>query len=224
MPARRKNKFDKTKPKPLPQKNEQLAELIKNDSTEPPKKRGRKKRTPSNLMKPEDVIDYMIRTYPKMKLDKIKDHVLTGLIKRNTEMERLYVLDELIVGEHTYFCDSDGTVLNDDAQICGFLTDSLESNDSDKDTSGKEDSSKEASGKEASDKETSDKETLDKEVVDKLDKNKSTKKLNKKSKKKKTKYYKKGKTQDKQNVNIHMFYADTDDRTFKETIDSIEKR
>jgi hypothetical protein len=230
MAPRRKNKLDKSKPKPLPPKNEQVAELIENDSTEPPKKRGRKKRTPSNLMKPEDVIDYMIRTYPKMQLDKIKNHILTGLIKRNTEMERLYVLDELIVGEYTYFCDSGGTVLNDDAQICGFVIDSdkeaVDKEVSDKEVSDKEVSDKEVSDKEAVDKEAVDKEAVDKEILDKklLDSNKSIKKLDKKSKKKKTKYYKKGKTYDKKNVNIHMFYTETDDRTFKETIDSIEKR
>lgn len=196
----RKTKVDKSKPKQLPPKFEQIAELIKNEKTEPPKKRGRKKRTPSNLMKPEDVINYMIRTYPKMQLDKIKDDVLNGLKKSTTAMERLYVLDELIVGDDIYYCDSGGTVLNDDAHICGFVIDS-ESEDSSK--------KPKDSSKELSDKEISDKKLLESKKEEKETKN--------------SKFYKKGKTQDKKAVKINMFYSQSDNRTFKQTIDSIEK-
>jgi hypothetical protein len=160
------------KPKILPPKNEQVGELQTKAKTAPPKKRGRKKKVQELLMKPEDVIDYMIRNYPKMGIEKIKDSVVNGLKNRETDVEQIYVLDEIVINGDIYFCDQKGNVLNDDARICGFVIDS----DTDSD--------------EGSDP---------------------------------TKTYEKGKTQDSKTVRVQMFHAQSDDRTFKQVVNSIEK-
>ena len=161
------------KEKKLPPTHNQVGE-IQEKKAAPPKKRGRKKKNQELLLKPEEVLDYIHRNYPKLGIDKIKDSVVEGLKNRDQNTEQVYVLDEIMVAGEIYFCDDGGNVLNDDAHICGYIIDS--------DTSSDDSREVEKSG---------------------------------------SKSYRKGKTQDKKNVRVQMFYADTDDRTFKQVMDTI---
>lgn len=166
----------KKEPK-LPPTNDQVGE-IQEKRTVPPKKRGRKKKNQELILKPEEVLDYMERNYPKLGIKKIRNSVIEGLKNREQNVEQTYVLDEILIADETYFCDTKGNILNHDAQICGYIIGS----DSDTDSDTNPNMENEERGE---------------------------------------KTYRKGKTQDKKNVRVQMFYADTEDRTFKQIMDDI---
>lgn len=157
------------KEKKLPDSHNQVGEIKKKKAI-PPKRRGRKKKNQELLMKPEDVLDFIDRNYPKLGIKKIKKSIIEGLENRDQNIRQTYVLDEIIIAGEVYYCDSEGNILNDDARLCGFIVDS--------DTDSNE-------------------------------------------KKYKYKMYKKAKTQDRKNVQVQMFYADADDRTYKQVIGTI---
>lgn len=162
------------KTKKLPPQHEQIGEIIeKEEEIDTTKKRGRKRQVSDALMKPEDVLNYIDRNYPKLGISKIKEDILNGLKNRDQNAEHVYVLDEIKIANEIYYCDPDGNILNDDARICGFVV------GSDSDNSGDE-------------------------------KANNTHKT-----------YKKAHTQDKKKLRVQMFYADTDDRTYKQIMDSI---
>ena len=164
------------KEKKLPPTNNQVGE-IQEKKAAPPKKRGRKKKNQELLLKPEEVLDYIHRNYPKLGIDKIRDIVVDGLKNRDQNTEHAYVFDEIVVAEETYFCDDSGNILNDDAHICGYIIDS--------DTSSDDQEENQNDG---------------------------------------SKSYRKGRTQDKKNVRVQMFYSESDNRTFKQVMDDIRSR
>ena len=93
-------------------------------STKPnQKKRGRKKKNPESDCKPEDVLDYIQRNYPGIEIEKIRDSVIEGMKKGNNKQERMFALDEIKISGETYYCDTDGNILNSDAKLCGFFND-----------------------------------------------------------------------------------------------------
>ena len=84
------------------------------------KKRGRKAAQKKTvLMKPEDVLNYLIRNYPRLQIDKIKDIILTRIQTKDTD--RLYVLDEITIDHKLYYCDTYGNIINSDTNLCGFI-------------------------------------------------------------------------------------------------------
>ena len=161
------------KQKKLPPSHGQVGE-IKEKKAAPTKKRSRKKKNQELLLKPEDILDYIDRNYPKLQINKIRNSVIEGLKNRDQNVEQTYVLDEVLVSGETYYCDPDGNILNNDAHICGYVIDSNADTSSDSD-----------------------------EVEQKS--------------------YRKGKTQDKRTVRVQMFYAESDDRTFKQVMNDFNE-
>lgn len=184
----------------LPPTHDQIGEIKKNSKkAKKPKPRGRKKKAQEHMIKPEEVLEYMIRNYPKLHIDKIKDSVIEGLKNRDVYAERLYVLDDIVINGDVYFCDPCGNILNDDAQICGFVIDTdSDSIDSIEDMQ----------------LETHEDNSIDtsKKSVPKSTPNSGL-----------SHSYQKAKTQDLKHVKVQMFYAQTNDNTYKQQIDEIEK-
>jgi hypothetical protein len=158
------------KEKKLPPTHDQVGELQEKKAA-PPKKRGRKKKNQELLLKPDEVLDYIERNYPKLGIKRIRDSIIEGLKNRDQNVEQTYILDEILVADETYYCDSKGNILNDDAQICGFVIDSDADTNSDDSTG--------------------------------------------------LKTHRDGETQDKRAVRVQMFYAESDDRTFKQVMNTI---
>lgn len=95
--------------------------VIKPEAKKRGRKRGRRKKGEDFIMKPEDVLDYMIRNFPGMKLEQIKDKVIEGLKLKRDIGENYYVLDKFIYKDNAYYYDSRNTILNNDAQFVGFF-------------------------------------------------------------------------------------------------------
>lgn len=88
-----------------------------------PKKRGRKKgkNKKDELMKPEDVLDYMIRNFPNMEIEKIRNKVLDGLKNKKKMEDEPYILDKFPLNGKSYYYDDNGIVFDIDANIVGFF-------------------------------------------------------------------------------------------------------
>lgn len=95
--------------------------VIKPEAKKRGRKRGRRKKGEEFIMKPEDVLDYMIRNFPGMKLEHIRDKVIKGLKLKRDIGENYYVLDKFIYKGLVYYYDSRNTILNSDAQFVGFF-------------------------------------------------------------------------------------------------------
>ncbi len=90
------------------------------NNNEPKKKRrGRRKKEIDLIMKPEDILDYMIKNYPKMGIDQIKTKVLDGLKHREENINKIYVLDKVEHNQNTYYYDSLGNVFDIYAKMVG---------------------------------------------------------------------------------------------------------
>lgn len=95
-----------------------LGNSIKIEGKKRGRKRGRKKK--EDEIKPEDVIDYMIRNFPRMGIEKIKDRVLNGLKTKKLMDETPYTLDKILHNGIYYYQDAYGTILNADGIIVGY--------------------------------------------------------------------------------------------------------
>jgi hypothetical protein len=90
-----------------------------------PKKRGRKRGRKRNdqelLLKPDEMIDYMIRNFPQMGIDRIREKVLNGLKIMRELNDNPYLLHKFKYDDNTYlYYDDQNTILNSDGQIVGF--------------------------------------------------------------------------------------------------------
>jgi hypothetical protein len=87
------------------------------------RKRGRKKKEQDLMLKPEVILDYMIKSFPSMKIEKIKDKVISGLmLKRNLDNDP-YILDKIIHDGIPYYYDIKNAVYDIEGQIVGYLID-----------------------------------------------------------------------------------------------------
>jgi hypothetical protein len=88
-----------------------------------PKKRGRKKGQPrkkhEQSIAPADVLDYLARNYPLMQIDQIRENVLANILPAQPPAP--YVLDKITHMDKTYYCDSNGSVLDRDAKLVGIM-------------------------------------------------------------------------------------------------------
>jgi hypothetical protein len=88
------------------------------------KKRGRKKgrgRKDELDFKPEAVIDYMIRNFPYMGIEKIKHRVLDGLKTKRNMNDTPYMLCKFSHNGANHYHDDYGTILNADCMVVGYL-------------------------------------------------------------------------------------------------------
>lgn len=74
------------------------------------------------VMRPEEVIDFMIRNYPMMHIELIKDSVLERLRDKEDNEERLKVLEVINIDGQKYYHDGRGNIVNCDIEMCGFVT------------------------------------------------------------------------------------------------------
>lgn len=97
--------------------------IIKPEAKKRGRKRGRRKKEQELMMKPEEVMDYMIRNFPDMKLEKIKYKVVSGLKLMKELGENRYVLDKFTYNDESYYYDDKNTILNADAKFVGYFID-----------------------------------------------------------------------------------------------------
>ena len=86
-------------------------------------KRGRKKKLKKELFKAEEVLDYMIRNYPLMGIERIRDNVIDGLKNLDINRGRLYTLEQIKIDKKTYYYDETGTIFTPDYVIYGIILD-----------------------------------------------------------------------------------------------------
>ncbi len=84
------------------------------------RKRGRKKKEELDF-KPDDVIEYMIRNFPYMGIEKIKDRVLNGLKTKKLMDETPYMLSKFLHNGANHYYDDYGMILNDDCVVVGYF-------------------------------------------------------------------------------------------------------
>ena len=87
------------------------------------RKRGRKKKNSDLIFRPDEIIDYMVRNFPYMGIDKIKDKVLNGMNILRNMGNSAYLLYQFTYEGVTYYYDDMNAVLNTDAQVIGYLID-----------------------------------------------------------------------------------------------------
>ena len=84
------------------------------------RKKGRNKKEELDY-KPDDVIDYMIRNFPYMGIEKIKDRVLDGLKTKKIMDETPYMLSKFLHNGIVHYYDDYGTILNSDCVVVGYF-------------------------------------------------------------------------------------------------------
>lgn len=94
---------------------------IKQEGKRRGRKRGRKKKDSEFMFKPEFIMDYVIRNFPKMDMDKIKDKVISGLMLMKKYDSNPYLLTKISYDGNIYYKDDRHTVFNPDGQIIGYL-------------------------------------------------------------------------------------------------------
>lgn len=88
------------------------------------KKRGRKKGIKDNkdsIFKPDEILDYMIRNFPEMGIERIKEKVLIGLKVMKDIEDNPYLLDKFIHNNVTYYYDDKNAIFNTDGKVIGFF-------------------------------------------------------------------------------------------------------
>ena len=95
--------------------------IIKPEAKKRGRKRGRKKKEQELLLKPDEILAYMIRNFPYMGIEKIKDKVINGLQIMKDIGDNPYLLYKFIHEDKTYYYDDMNTILNADGQIVGFF-------------------------------------------------------------------------------------------------------
>jgi hypothetical protein len=95
--------------------------IIKLDAKKRGRKRGRKKRNHELVFKPHEVIDYMIRNFPHMQIEKIREKVINGLMMMRDIGDNPYLLCKFSHDGKVYYYDDKNTILNPDGQVVGYF-------------------------------------------------------------------------------------------------------
>jgi hypothetical protein len=96
--------------------------IIKPEAKKRGRKRGRKKRDQELLFKTEEVLDYMIRNYPQLGIDQIKNKIINGMIAMKQLGDTPYVLEKFThTNGSVYYIDTKGAIFNTDAIIVGYF-------------------------------------------------------------------------------------------------------
>jgi hypothetical protein len=85
------------------------------------RKRGRKKGTVEFVFKPEEVLDYVQRTYPLLGIDKIHDKIINGLKVMKEFGNIPYLLYKFRYDDIVYYYDEKGSILNTDGKFVGVF-------------------------------------------------------------------------------------------------------
>ena len=95
--------------------------VIRHEAKKRGRKRGRKKKDQDQAFKPEDVLDYMVRNYPHMGIDRIRDKVIDGLKVMKELGDNPYLLYKFSHDGNTYYYDDKNAILNTDGSIVGYF-------------------------------------------------------------------------------------------------------
>lgn len=95
--------------------------MIKPEGKKRGRKRGRKKKDQDPLYKPEEILDFMIRNYPEMRIERIKDKVLLGLKNMKDLGDDPYLLQKFTFDNKIFYYDAQNTILNSDGQLVGYF-------------------------------------------------------------------------------------------------------
>ena len=95
--------------------------VIKPDAKKRGRKRGRKKKDQDLTFKAEDVLDFMIRNYPQMGIERIRENVIEGLRTMNELGDSPYRLYRFTYNDNTCYYDDKGAILNADGKIIGYF-------------------------------------------------------------------------------------------------------
>lgn len=95
--------------------------VIKQEPKKRGRKSGRKKTDQEFLLKPEKVLEYMIRNYPSLGIDKIRDQIIIGLKEMKTIEEEPYRLYKFRYNGNDYYCDEKFAIYNTDAKVVGYF-------------------------------------------------------------------------------------------------------
>jgi hypothetical protein len=85
------------------------------------RKRGRKSKNQEVLFKPEEVVDYIIRNYPNIGIDKIRDKLIDGLKIMKDVKNNPYLLYKFPYKGTTYYYDDNDAILNSDGILIGYF-------------------------------------------------------------------------------------------------------
>ncbi len=92
---------------------------VKNNQSITEKRRGRKKKDNQQCFRPDYVIDFMIRNYPLMGIEKIRENVLIALKTCDGTHLPQYVLDVMEYDNKKYYYDKYGCILDTNGQLVG---------------------------------------------------------------------------------------------------------
>lgn len=116
---RQKRKY--TKRKKVEQNIADDDTVIKPEAKKRGRKRGRKKKDQELTFKSEEVLDYMIRNYPHMGIERIRDKVIDGLKIMKELGDNPYLLYKFSHDDNTYYYDDKNAILNTDGKIVGYF-------------------------------------------------------------------------------------------------------
>jgi hypothetical protein len=95
--------------------------VIKPEAKRRGRKRGRKKKEQDLYMKPDEIVDYIIRNFPNMGIEKIREKVLNGIKIMKKFGDSPYLLYKFTYEGNVYYYDDKNSILNSDGQLVGFF-------------------------------------------------------------------------------------------------------
>lgn len=94
--------------------------IIKPDAKKRGRKRGRKKES-EILMRPCEVVDYIVRNFPHKGVENIRDKVIDGIKMMKMIGDNPYLLYKFTHCNNTYYYDDTNTIMNSDGRVVGFF-------------------------------------------------------------------------------------------------------
>lgn len=109
-----------TRRKPVPPNKADDNTIIKPEQKKRGRKRGHKQDT-SSLFTAEEVIDYIHRNFPLMRIDRIRDKTIQGLKTMREFNDCPYLLYKFTHDNTIYYYDDKGAILNTDGKLSGLF-------------------------------------------------------------------------------------------------------
>ena len=95
--------------------------IIKTEAKKRGRKKGRTKKTIDLTFKPDEVLDYIIRNYPHIGIERIRDKVINGLNEMKIMGDNPYLLYKFTYEGTKYYYDDKNAIFNTDSKIVGYF-------------------------------------------------------------------------------------------------------
>ena len=95
--------------------------VIKSETKKRGRKRGRKKKNQDLTFTPEEVLDYMIRNYPHMGIERIREKVINGLKIMKELGNNPYLLYKFYHEGTAYYYDDKNAIIDADGKTVGYF-------------------------------------------------------------------------------------------------------